>query len=79
VMGDHDAKADLPKSARWLSSRLGELAPALANRQVFISKQPRTHAKRLWLISSAIPEDKDGEVFDLIDLMAASDENPNTP
>lgn len=70
VMGDKDAKTDLPKSARWLSSRLGELAPALASRGVYISKQPRTNAKRLWAISSTIPVDPNAEVDDIFELMA---------
>ncbi|MCX7411269.1 MAG: hypothetical protein NTZ32_24595 [Planctomycetales bacterium] len=73
VMGDKDAKADLPKSARWLSTRLGELAPALASRGVYISKH-RTNAKRLWTISSTIPVDPNAEVDDIIEHLAGMGE-----
>ena len=75
VMGDATARNDLPQSARWLSSRLGELAPALATRKVCISKQPRTNAKRLWMVSSTIIPDPNAEPDDIFDaLEAAGDE-----
>ena len=75
VLGDAMARNDLPKSARWLSSRLGELAPALATRQVFISKQPRTNAKRMWMVSSTLIPDPNAEPDDIFDaLEAAGDE-----
>ena len=70
VSGDKEARNDLPKSARWLSGRLGELAPALVNHQVYITKMPRTNAKRLWRITSTIPQDPNAEPEDICDTLA---------
>lgn len=66
VAGDQDGKSDLPKSARWLSSRLGELAPAMASRQVFIRKLPRTNAARLWEVSTPVKPDPNAEPDDIL-------------
>lgn len=46
--GDLDGKKDLPNSARWLSSRLGEMASALATEGIYVKKLPRKNAKRDW-------------------------------
>lgn len=81
LLGDSNATHDLPKSARWLSSRLGELAPALANRGVYITKLPRTNAKRLWQISTSIPEDPNAEpdsIFEQLEALA-EEESKNQP
>ena len=71
VTGDTDGKNDLPKSARWLSGRLGELAPAMATRQVFIRKLPRTNAARLWEVSTQVKPDPNAEPQDIFALMEA--------
>jgi hypothetical protein len=71
VAGDADGKNDLPKSARWLSSRLGELAPAMATRQVFISKLPRTNAARLWEVSTTAKPDANAEPDDIFAVLEA--------
>jgi hypothetical protein len=52
---DHDAKADLPKSPRWLSSRLSELVASLASEGVVIERLPRTNKSRGWKIYSTTP------------------------
>lgn len=74
VAGDKDGKDDLPKSPRWLSSRLAELAPAMGSRKVFITKLPRTNAARRWRIATFIQPDPDVEREDLIDYMADTGE-----
>ena len=48
--GDTEGKKNLPHSARWLSSRLGEMASALATEGIFVMKLPRTNAKRTWQV-----------------------------
>jgi len=50
VLGDANVKADLPKSPRWLSSRLSELAIALGTRSVVIERLPRTNSSRGWQV-----------------------------
>ncbi len=67
--GDSDAGKDLPKSARWLSSRLGELTSALASQGVFVKKMPRTNASRLWQVSSGVTLDPNREPDDIFDVM----------
>lgn len=57
VSGDEDAKKDLPKSPRWLSSRVEELAPALVSRRIVATKLPRTNASRLWQVYSTADAD----------------------
>jgi hypothetical protein len=52
---DADARKDLPLTARWLSSRLGELAPAFATRGIVVTKLKRTNVARLWEIFKASP------------------------
>ena len=52
---DHDAKADLPKSPRWLSSRLSELVASLASEGVVLERLPRTNKSRGWKIYSTTP------------------------
>ncbi|HWL08259.1 MAG TPA: hypothetical protein VNQ76_07640 [Planctomicrobium sp.] len=44
-------KRDLPKTPRWLSTRLTELAPILQSEGVLVKKAPRTNHSRLWIIS----------------------------
>lgn len=53
---DVEGKRNLPKSARWLSSRLGELAPALAMDGVIVTKLPRSNARRLWELHTVTAE-----------------------
>lgn len=74
VLNDVDARSDLPKSARWLSSRLGELGPALAARQVYITKLKRTNAKRQWQISSTIIPDPNAEPDSIFDVLGEADD-----
>jgi len=62
---DTGAKRDLPQSARWLSSRLGELSPALATQDVFVKKLPRTNASRKWEVYSPAPSDPNAEPDDI--------------
>ena len=50
VLGDANVKADLPKSARWLSSRLSDLATALATNSVVMERLPRTNSSRGWQV-----------------------------
>jgi len=50
VLGDANVKADLPKSPRWLSSRLSELAIALGTRSVVVERLPRTNSSRGWQV-----------------------------
>lgn len=70
VLGDSNVRDDLPKSPRWLSSRLGELAPALASRGVMITKLKRTNATRLWQISpKVVPQDPTAEPDDLFHVL----------
>lgn len=69
VAGDADAKKDLPHSARWLSSRLGELAPALETQGVFVKKMPRTNASRLWQVYSTVLPDPNAEPDDIFAVM----------
>jgi hypothetical protein len=49
-----DGKRDLQKSARWLSSVLGELGPALMNRGIEVCCLPRTRNRRPWKVSLAV-------------------------
>ncbi len=62
-MDDPFAKRDLPQSARWLSSRLSQLAPLLVNHGLVIEKLQRTNTSRLWQVSSStnIAGDEPGE------------------
>lgn len=48
--GDKHVMSDLPKSARWLSSRLSELVTALASEGVIIDRLPRTSSSRGWKV-----------------------------
>jgi hypothetical protein len=41
-----------PKSPRWASTRLGELAPALASEKIILQRQPRDGNCRPWKIYS---------------------------
>ena len=50
VLGDVNVKADLPKSPRWLSSRLSELAIALRAESVVVERLPRTNTSRGWQV-----------------------------
>lgn len=50
VLGDANVKADMPKSPRWLSSRLSELAIALGVRSVVVEQLPRTNSARGWKV-----------------------------
>lgn len=50
VLSDANVKADLPKSARWLSSRLSDLATALATKSVVVERVPRTNSSRGWKV-----------------------------
>ena len=51
-IGDTDALRDLPKSPRWLSTRLGELKSALATEGIQIEKLPRSNSHREWKLYS---------------------------
>lgn len=48
--GDHNVLSDMPKNARWLSSRLGELVTALAADGVIIDRLPRSSSVRGWKV-----------------------------
>jgi hypothetical protein len=61
ITGDTTARNDLPRTARWLSSRLSELAPALALEGAIVTKLPRTNASRNWAVSSTAPVDPNAE------------------
>ena len=76
---DHDAKADLPKSPRWLSSRLSELVASLASEGVVIERLPRTNKSRGWKIYSTTPwqpstAEEAYDNTDLIDFMSGDTE-----
>jgi len=85
VLGDANVKADLPKSPRWLSSRLSELAIALKTRSVAVERLPRTNASRGWQIYySGSPkkrtvdqELKEMDVFEELE-SAGNNEAPNS-
>lgn len=68
---DADGRRDLPNAARWLSTRLGELAPAMANRGVSVRRLPRTNAARLWEVSTPQMPDPEAAPVDLIDFMCS--------
>ena len=40
----------LPKSPRWLSTRLGEIGPLLSGEGIVIEKRPRTNSQRGWVL-----------------------------
>ena len=48
--GDPNVLSDMPKNARWLSSRLGELVTALAADGVIIDRLPRSSSARGWKV-----------------------------
>ncbi|MEZ5941128.1 MAG: hypothetical protein R3C18_07040 [Planctomycetaceae bacterium] len=48
---DQNAKADLPKNARWLSSKLSELVTALRTEGIIVERLPRTSSTRGWKVS----------------------------
>ena len=52
---DTDAGKDLPRSARWLSSRISELTPALATLGVVVQKLPRKSDSRGWEVFKLHP------------------------
>lgn len=66
-----DGRNDLPKTPGKLSTRLGELATALANRNVVIKRLPRTNTSRPWKISLTTPsiEDPNAEPEDIFEAM----------
>lgn len=48
--GDPNVLSDIPKNARWLSSRLGELVTALAVEGVIVDRLPRSRSSRGWKV-----------------------------
>ncbi len=56
INSDVQATKDLPKSPGWLSTRLGELAPALAAEGIYLTKLPRTNAARPWEVYQGVPK-----------------------
>lgn len=48
--GDVNGMKDLPKSGRWLSSRLGEMTSALKTIGIVVEKLQRTHDQRGWKV-----------------------------
>ncbi|QDT29878.1 hypothetical protein Enr10x_52350 [Gimesia panareensis] len=58
-LGDSNVLSDLPKSARWLSSRLGELVTALATEGIIIDRLPRTSVSRGWKVYISKESDKE--------------------
>lgn len=85
VLSDANVKADMPKSARWLSSRLSDLAAALATRSVAVERLPRTNSSRGWQVYyGAAPkkrtvdeELKEADIFDVLE--SAGDEQDKAP
>ena len=51
VTKDHLAMKALPKSARWLSTSLGELSQVIATQGIHLEKMPRKCSQRLWKIT----------------------------
>ncbi|GAA4455854.1 hypothetical protein [Novipirellula rosea] len=65
---DRLAVSDLPKSARWLSSRLSELISSLDERGVVVRQLPRTRDARKWQVYSANPvQPEDGNIFAVLE------------
>ena len=50
INGDANGMKDLPKSGRWLSSRLGEMTSALKTMEIIVEKLQRTHDQRGWKV-----------------------------
>ncbi len=69
---DNDAKLDMPKNARWLSSRLTEMTSALASQGIVVEKLPRTNAQRGWKVYSVATSDPNSEpnLFEILEDLA---------
>jgi hypothetical protein len=50
INGDANGMKDLPKSGRWLSSRLSEMTSALKSIGIIVEKLQRTHDQRAWKV-----------------------------
>ena len=50
ISGDANGMKDLPKSGRWLSSRLSEMTSALKVMGIIVEKLQRTHDQRGWKV-----------------------------
>ena len=50
INGDASGMKDLPKSGRWLSSRLSEMTSALKNMRITVEKLQRTNDHRGWKV-----------------------------
>ena len=85
VLSDANVKADLPKAARWLSSRLSDLAAALATRSVIAERLPRTNSSRGWQVyyggapkTRTVDEElKEADIFDVLE--SAGNEDAGSP
>ena len=53
--GDANGMKDLPKSGRWLSSRLSEMTSALKTMGIIVEKLQRTHDQRGWKVFEEKP------------------------
>lgn len=88
---DPNVLGDLPKNARWLSSKLGELVTALKTDGVVVERLPRTSSTRGWKIwiedeanerrrSKMTPDKKIDDDLDNRDLFTEKDEDePDSP